>query len=472
MKELIGNQMPNALEEAIRAMSKEELLNLVLKLAKEQTDFQRILLANVSIAPQIINKQPKDPILVKSFKKDISKFFNDVQRRSEYGDDYYHEYDENETYPELDSVFEKAQTLNPTDQIEVFWHVVSCGDSMFEEYPVGTLQIEKAIELYSQAVAKLAIKHEKKLNHFDLLLKACDWDMCGYGNIRRTIKYALDKISTCPEDYLYLVKEMEKGQQPEWGEWLADYYIKLGDDKNYLRIRHKHLESEDQYLDLANYSNRKGDKEKYLEILEQWVSTLPEKSQQSYFSYSFSHRPKPEGILAILANYYQGNMDEKNLCRVLMTKAQYGDYTLELYKQIKELSSRIKKWTLHQPLLIEYAKNRSEVLAKIYLYESNWEAAIKLANTLTYDENVKTLIAEGVKEHHPQDAISIYQHLVQSHIDRKKREHYSIAAQYAAKIKSIYLSIVQDKGLWQQYIDLIRKTYNRSPALKDEFSDL
>ena len=118
------------------------------------------------------------------------------------------------------------------------------------------------------------------------------------------------------------------------------------------------------------------------------------------------------------------------------------------------------------------AKRDVETLAEIYLYEKDWEAAIGLAHRNTRYEQLQVLVADGVKEHHPEKSIKIYQKLVQHYIDMKSRKHYSTAARYASEIKSIYLSILDNKDAWQRYIDGVRKRYPRHPALQDEFRGL
>jgi hypothetical protein len=54
------------------------------------------------------------------------------------------------------------------------------------------------------------------------------------------------------------------------------------------------------------------------------------------------------------------------------------------------------------------AKGDPETLAKIHLYEEDWPAAIELARQKTNYETMQVLVADGVKEKHPEEAIQIY----------------------------------------------------------------
>jgi len=470
----MDTNIPSALEQALEAMSHQELLALVLKLASERADFRRALLANVSISPQIINQQPRKAQQVKKLKQEITNFFNEHQYRSEYGDDYYdHEYHEDEEYPQLDSLFEVAKTLNPADQVEVFWHVLTCGNDMFEDYPIGTAQIRQATSLYAEAVGKLKLVPQDKQPYFDSLIGALDWNMGDYGEVTQAIKNALDTTCTAPADYLYLISKFKKSDYLKASDWVAGYYLKLGDEKNYLQVRQKNLETEAQYMELAEYWKKKGEQKKYVATLEEWVTNLPRKKSEPQFHYSaYDATEESDTVLKALAEHYRKQKDDKNLCRILLTMAKYDEVTLDLYKRIEKVSAKLGKWQKLQPTLVELAKEDVETLAEIYLYEKDWQAAIQLAHQKTSYEQVRVLVANGVKEHQPEESIKIYQALVQHYIDLKSRKHYHTAARYAAEIKSVYLSILNNKDAWQRYADLIRKRYLRYPALQDEFRRL
>lgn len=175
-----------------------------MKLASEEADVRRLVLANVSIAPHTIRQQPQNARQVKKLKRDISDFFNEFQHRSEYDYDAYQGYDEAEEYPELDSVFAVAQTLNPVDQIEIFWHAVTCGNEMFAEYPVGTAQIEQAIGLYAGAVRKLELTQTAKRPYFDTLVEALTWEMCAWQHYIDAIRQRYPRHRALQEEFLLL----------------------------------------------------------------------------------------------------------------------------------------------------------------------------------------------------------------------------------------------------------------------------
>lgn len=469
-------EVPHALKQTLAALSHQELLSLILKLAGERADFRRVLLANVSIPPPVVRQQPRHAQQVQQLKGEVSDFFNEFQYRGMYDDYYGHEYDTAEEYAELDSVFEVAETLNPEDQLEIFWHVVTCGNDLFEEYPADTEYIEQAIDLYGAAAGKLDLAHQDKQTCFDALLDALHWEMCGYGEVTEAIKNALDALCTKPEDYHYLIEQLKKGAVLRAPDWIAGYYLQLDDEENYLRVRQAHLEFENQYVELAGYWEQKGEEEKRVAVLEDYVLKLSQQKAKSQPYFIDQRTPESGSVLETLAERYRNLGDDENLCRILMTEAQYERITLKLYRQIETLSTKLGKWQKSQKTLIKSAKRNEHTLAEIYLYEQDWEAAIALAHKDSDhyfgDEEVNVLVAEGIKKQRPEAAVEIYQRLVQDYIDKKSRQHYRAAADYADKIKSIYLTLLNDKMTWQHYIDGIRERYPRHRALQEEFKEL
>ncbi len=460
---------PGVLEQALTAMSHQELLALVLKLASDRADFCHALLANISRAPQSRNSQQ-----FLQLKQQITELFDAIKERYSYLD---RDPDEDERYPELDPIVERAKTLPPSEQIQVFWHLVTCCNQMFEgeEFPIGTQQLEEAIGLYAEAVAKLAPSPHDKQPYFDSIADALTWEMCGYGDVSDAIENAIDRLATAPEDARYIIAQLQKTDYCRSAELIASFYLKLGDDANYLKVRQAHLVTEDHYLELARYWQRKGEKKKYLATLEAGAAHLLEKRDSRDYTFDFlplGSAVKSSELLQTLADYYELKHDRENLCRILMAVAEYSGVPVELYLKIKDLSVKLGTWPIVQPKLLDMAQRNPETLAQIYLYEANWQAALELAHRQPHAERLQVLVAEGVKEHHPQESVKIYEQLVQHYIDLKSRDHYRTAARHADAIKSIYLNILNEPDLWRQYIDAQRQRYPRHQALQDEFRRL
>lgn len=85
------------------------------------------------------------------------------------------------------------------------------------------------------------------------------------------------------------------------------------------------------------------------------------------------------------------------------------------------------------------------------------------------DASLILVVAPVIKAKYPKQAIAMYEHLVQTNIDHKKRWSYKEAATYAGEIKLIYEIILKDPITWQKYVTGIRQTHPNYPALLGEF---
>src|SRR5262249_969051 len=154
-------------------------------------------------------------------------------------------------------------------------------------------------------------------------------------------------------------KRFDESPFHEADEWIAAYYLKLGDEENYLKIRMQNLDTERQYLELADYWKAKGEDEKYISTLEDWVTKLTDKKEDSSRYYYLTLE---DGILNRLAAVYE--KDDAELCRILVVKAHHEAISLDLYKQIETVAKRLNKWRKLKGSILEAAKRNSKVLAQ------------------------------------------------------------------------------------------------------------
>lgn len=457
-------QKDDALIKAIKSMSQSELQKTVLQVVQESPEVRRALMRVIPITPAILVSQPRNLEQVQLLKGKLNDFFSEAQY-------HFHDYDfyEAEEYEELDAVFQEAKLLSPIDQIDVYWYALKSGNELFDNMPLGTTNFEEAFRLYALAIAQLVLSPEQKQPYFDALVQALWWEMCGYGNVTNAIKTALDTIANQLEDYRYLIAKLKGSKAVEAVDWIAGYYLALNDDEKYLQIRKANLKSEHQYVELALYWQKKGKTGKYIETLEQWVLRIPHVQRTFGIYLDLSNS---QGALDLLAVYYRKKLDDHNLCRILLVTARYDTLNLDLYKEVKEVAKRLTTWDEIRLTFIKLARLDPMALAQIYLYENEPLEAIRLAQQKDMSEGVITLIAEGVKEQYPKEAVSLNQMLVQKYIDHKGRESYREAAKLAKKVQDIYEHIMHDASLWQQYITQLRARYYNFSALQDEFRNL
>jgi len=472
--------LPESVRQTLAALPQVELVQLLCDIAEEGDEFRHALMARLTITPQMIVQQQRASAQVRALTKQIDKFFNEIERRAErgdYGDDDYHHrgYEWDEPYPDLAATFEIAQTLHPRDQMEVYWYILTSADGIEAEMPLGVPQVMDAIINYAVAARGIIQAPEEIVASLKMVVELLDWSFGG--EVEEAVHQALSVLCETSEELQHLIAILREMDESRFADWIAEYYRLLGDDEAYLAIRTAHLSNESQYLDLADYWQEQADPAKAQEILESFADRLAEHviTPEGHIR-ALSVKWK-DGVLDRLQAIYCASGDDTNLCRILILTARSRSVTLELYQQIKPLASSLGTWADTHPILLQLARNSEETLARIYLFEEDWDAAITLAqkkSTYFFGNSlgVRPLVACGIKHHRPQAALTILCDIVQSCINQQQRAAYAEAAGYAAEIKDIYRNVMHDEHAWQSYITDIRARYPRHRALQEEFRAL
>lgn len=447
-----GTEAPSALEATLEKMPEDDLRALVLRLLRDDAEVRRALLETVSIAPALLRGQPGDPKQVKALKKAVDKAFKRLEN-------YSYDYEEAGAAVDLDFVFDAALALNPDDQTDVLWYVVEQGNLNMEEYQLETEFLERALGQYALAVVRLALPAGEAKYYLNTLMDGLHWTMCGYGDVSESIQEASTAIAVHPEDVRYVIGILEKSEDADARDWAIGLYRKLGDDAAYLAARHAHLNSEKQYLELADFYTETGKPTEALQTLESWVA-----KQEGAPGHGAGE------VLRRLVVHYTQAGDDANLCRILMEQTQQYGLTLESYQQIQALAERLATWAEHRPVLLNRAQGLQR--ARILVSERNWVEALAFARQGGTEERVRSLVADAIKEAMPNDALALYDAMVQTNINLLNRGGYAEAARYAAEVMHIYRAILKDPEQAKSYVADIRAKYPRHRALQEEFAKL
>ena len=461
---IIETSFPDVIRQALTAMPQQDLVNLIIEMANEREEFRSDLMTRITISPQLIIEQPRSSEQVKALKQQINEFVNEIEKRAEYGDygdgyddydhRYYDKYDSEESsYPECTLTFETAKTLHPLDQMEVFWYLITEINSIDAEEPLCTSEAADAIIAYTQAVRMILHTPNERAAIQKILLDIFEWEI-GYADcVEDAIHKSINILCDTVDDTRRLIDLLLKTDEKKFADWIAAYYLQIGDDDAYLAIRQANIITESQHLDLADYWLQHDKPDNAREVMEKYVLLICEQlDAQSNSGRWYSNLG---GIIDRLENDYKKLGDNINLCRILHIKSRCRGLNIELYKQIKNLSQSLGTWLELKPLLISYTVNNREMMARICLVENEWDTALQLANEkpmMYSSDNILSLVAYGVKEHRPKEALKILQKLVQNYIDQQNRTAYATAAEYADGIKNIYSTILKDDTGWQAYI--------------------
>jgi tetratricopeptide (TPR) repeat protein len=145
--------------------------------------------------------------------------------------------------------------------------------------------------------------------------------------------------------------------------------------------------------------------------------------------------------------------------------------SIEIYRYIKRLAS--VNWETLRPALVQKAGEgySKDVLVDIHLEEGDWDSAIKVAEQDTWLFNLLEKVADAVIPHRPDWVIRVSLKQSDRLIAKTQSKLYPIAARWLERAKKAYHQKGQDAD-WQAYIDNLRTTYARRPALQREIQGL
>jgi uncharacterized Zn finger protein len=143
--------------------------------------------------------------------------------------------------------------------------------------------------------------------------------------------------------------------------------------------------------------------------------------------------------------------------------------SIEIYRQIKRLSGG--NWLNLRPALVQKVANNNAVLVDIHLDEKDWDSAILVVEQDKWSFNLLEKVADAVIPHRPDWVIRVSLKQSDQLIAQTQSKLYPIAARWLERAKKAYHQKGQSAE-WQSYIDNLRTTYARRPALQREILGL
>ncbi len=146
--------------------------------------------------------------------------------------------------------------------------------------------------------------------------------------------------------------------------------------------------------------------------------------------------------------------------------------SLELFNIIKNLSGA--NWEDLKSVLIQViqASHYSDVLVNVFLSEEKWDQAISVADKAgEWNYSLIEKVADAVFPFNPDWVIQASRKQAEGLIAKTQSKYYGTAARWLAKMKQAYLSSGR-KTEWVSYLDELKNTYSRRPALQAELRKL
>jgi len=162
----------------------------------------------------------------------------------------------------------------------------------------------------------------------------------------------------------------------------------------------------------------------------------------------------------------------RNEMALLAYRTAYDEVPgIEIYRHIKWLAG--ENWEKMQPALLQKAGERhsQDVLVDIHLEEKDWDEAIKIAEQDRWAFSLLEKVADAVIPYRPDWVIGVSLKQSDQLIAQTQSKLYPIAARWLERAKKAYHQKGQDAE-WQAYLDNLRTTYARRPALQREIQGL
>jgi uncharacterized Zn finger protein len=118
------------------------------------------------------------------------------------------------------------------------------------------------------------------------------------------------------------------------------------------------------------------------------------------------------------------------------------------------------------------ASPHMDVLVDVYLSEEEWDKAISIAKKAgEWNYSLIEKVADAVFPFRPDWVIQASRKQAEGLIAKTQSKYYATAARWLAKMKQAYLSSGR-KAEWLSYLEGLKSTYSRRPALQAELRKL
>jgi uncharacterized Zn finger protein len=306
------------------------------------------------------------------------------------------------------------------------------------------------------------------------------------------------EICETREEWEYLVEKLAK-RTSDWRKKLIMRIQKnyLRDERAYLEMRIENLYYGMDYWDLVDFYVNKGDLQKALGTAEQGI-LKGEGRLTELFQFLFEHfaeerdtpnverivhialtrKSEEKNMLGRLFEYYktQGNYEKaKEALQKAYKIMQYGNYYAE-YKKMKEFM-RATDWKQVEPKIFKDIQEKDICDYLRICLDKNMKETV-MHTILNPPENQWIMkndfdeFADKLEEDFPEKIIEYYWQSAYRNIPRGNRNTYRIASGYLAKVKHIYINLLNDESRWEKRFSDLKAEFKNRPAFLDEVRKL
>jgi uncharacterized Zn finger protein len=240
-----------------------------------------------------------------------------------------------------------------------------------------------------------------------------------------------------------------------------------GDVEKLVAVKMKDLSSAYSYLEIAELYKKNGKAEKALEWAEKGVKAFPKRTDsrlREFLANEYHKRKRhDDGMQIIWAEFVDAaRFEEYKLLRDHAERAggadawkHWREKALQLIR--KEIADSDRPSKAHRWLW--NANDRSE-LVKIFLWEKDIDAAWAEAEEGGCHDALWRELAAKREADHPEDALAVYQSLVEPQVKQMNNEAYRNAGALVKKIALLFRRLGREEA-WNHYRNTLCETHKR-----------
>ncbi len=236
-------------------------------------------------------------------------------------------------------------------------------------------------------------------------------------------------------------------------------YRKIGDHKNYLKLRSRRMEYGADYHDLATFYWKIGEKDKAIEIAREGLRKATGGMDE---------------LRSFLAERAKKSGDRSQYLELQFAQATDG-LTVEKYRAFKKTCNK-NEWKAYEPQLLEKLEKAWEhERLKIHMLRKEYDEAVRLLTKMRYlisrygvSDIVK--IAARLEQKYPDEILAFYMTGLGNLKRSSDRKEYSRKAAVMAKVRHMWVDVMKSPKEWEDFARKVKTANLNRPAFQQEFA--
>ena len=239
------------------------------------------------------------------------------------------------------------------------------------------------------------------------------------------------------------------------------------DIEKIVAIKTKDLSLEYSFLQIAEIYKKAGHSDKALEWAERGVKAFPKETDsrlREFLANEYHQRKRhTDAMRLVWAEFVDRTRFEEFKLLKIHAKRGGGDTPWKEWREkaiqyIREQVTESKRKTKNNQWF--WNGNDHSELVKIYLWEKDIDSAWNEAQQGGCHESLWLELAEKREAQHPEDAVAVYQSLVEPHVRQMNNVAYKEAAAWVKKVGVLFKRLGREEE-WNTYLNNLRTAHKK-----------